>query len=308
MKILKLDIVWFLSALFSVGLILTPLHGYGQDTPSLDETIEQARSAGMDAEQIEELQNRATSRGVAEEQLSEVLRLAIEMREQNLPEQMILGKAMEGLSKGIPPDQLLSVLNNIGNQAGEAASVIDPWMERSDVQGAFGQAEGGPEAVANFRQKMIEASSKALSQGFRPGELSALLDDISDEALTNRENTQRVVTAVTILPDLPNSSDQPATSRALVMRAMKGGFGAGELQRLPAALNAAQMRGGLPASAVLEGVARQMDEGTPAQEILQNLFNGNPGTGGMPGNRPPGLDNRPDDSNRGGNNNQGGNN
>jgi hypothetical protein len=87
----------------------------------------------------------------------------------------------------------------------------------------------------------------------------------------------------------------------MIVRSLKAGFDASELQKLPAAIKMAQQRGQLPAANVIEGISHQLNAGVPAQQILQNLFDGNIG-GGPPGGTPPGLEKRQKRGNGRGNN------
>lgn len=297
-KIKKYTCVWS-TGIGMVLLLLLPIHAWSQDAPDFEQLKEQALESGIDGEQLEEFSVRADREGMTGDQIAEIVTLAVSLSENNLPSDMIFKKGLEGITKGVPDEQLISVLQDLGETARQASGVVDPWMERPEVKEVF-SGDVNNESAGRFRGRMIEATSKAMSQNFQEDILESMLNEIADESLMNAENAGKVIAAVNILPDLPDAAARPEQSKAVVMRAFKGGFGTGEMQRLPGAMNLAQSRSQLPASAVLDGVARQMQDDHPASEILQNLFNGNV-TGGPPGNIPTGPDNRPDRGNRGGN-------
>ncbi len=64
------------------------------------------------------------------------------------------------------------------------------------------------------------------------------------------------------------------------------------------ALNMAQKRSQIPASNIIRGVGNQLQNGVPARDILNNLFDGKVG-GGPPGNIPRGMEDNPGKGNRG---------
>ena len=136
---------------------------------------------------------------------------------------------------------------------------------------------------------MAKATSKSLMQNIPAETVHKILADIGSESVLSKVGPTDVVAAMGVLPDMP-APNNTKTSGAFVIRALKGGFKANDLQRLPTALKMAQHHSELPAASVLEGVASQMKHGVPARQIIQNLFNGKVG-GGPPGNKPNGLGN-----------------
>jgi len=131
---------------------------------------------------------------------------------------------------------------------------------------------------------------------------TSVLSGISGEKGLSETPPANVIAAISIIPELPGTAaEQAKIARSFIIQALKSGFTPPDLQQLPIALSQAQSHAQLPAASILTGASRQMAMGTPAADILQNLFNGNIG-GGPPGNTPPGLKNKPDKGNKGSSN------
>lgn len=258
---------------------------------SLGDLIEQARAAGIEQSQINELQNRAQARGISDADLMGIIRPAVAMAEQNLPHEMIFEKAFEGLSKRVSPQQMQPVLNSISENSARAAMFVDPWVDRPEV-GRMLARTGERMEKGVFRNQMIKASSKGLMQDFDSDVMQQTLESVAASSAMERARPSGIITAISILSDLPSAAQEPAQSARIVLSALESGFDASDLQKLPGAMSMAQRRSQLPAQAVAEGLNRQLQGGMPASQILQNLFNGEIG-GGPPGNIPPGMDREP---------------
>lgn len=254
---------------------------------SLTELIERASSFGIDQSQISTLQSRGMEMGLSEEDVMNLILPAVAMAEKNLPHDMIFDKAFEGISKRVPVDQLQPILNSILESSSQSAQFIDRWVERPEVGNMLQKPDAGI-GQAEFRNEMIKATSKGLMQNFDRGVMEETLNAVADGGIMERTRPSGIITAISVLSDLPSGAQEPAESARLVLRALEGGFNASDLQKLPGAMGMAQRRSQLPAQAVAEGLTRQLQGGFPASEILQNLFNGELG-GGPPGNTPPGL-------------------
>ncbi len=284
--------------IFSLGAMNTVL----AQNENLDDLIVQAQEAGIEQESVDKLRTKALERGLDEQQVADILTSAVRLAEDDFPANHLIKKAMEGLSKGVPHNQIAPYVNRMANTTREAGDVVDPWMQKSDVKQMM-EAKGDGEFGRNIRNKMVEASSRAMTQNIPSESIRDMLEDIGEESVLAKTSPENIVSAMEILPDL-SVADQPQLAHSFVVRALKGGFGAEELQKLPTALSIAQKRSNLPAANVIEGVADQLQNGVPANDVLKNLFNGNVG-GGPPGNIPKGMENAPD---RGNNPNNSGNN
>lgn len=273
--------------MMAVLLMLVPVTEPAE-AQTLTEVKEQARAAGIDQSLIAELEERAGARGISEDALAGIVGQAVAMAGQNLPYEMIFDKAFEGISKGVPAGRMQPVLSSIAQSSAQSAEIVDRWIDNPGI-GRMLDRTGERMDRQTFRNEMIKAGSKGLMQNFDRQVLEQTLESVASESVLERSRASGIITAVNILSDLPEAAEQPAGASRIVLRALEGGFNASELQKLPGAMNMAQRRSQLPAQAVAQGLARQLQGGLPASQILQNLFNGEIG-GGPPGNVPPGLD------------------
>lgn len=299
-------------AVFACSILLLAVRQVQAQGTDISTLIEKAEAAGIEQAGMQELRSRAQNHGMSNQQFRQILELALQLSNQNLPGQVAIDKALEGLSKGVPAGRIIPAINNIGEGMRQATKIVDPWMNRSEVQQLVDR-EGQSMSENSFRSEMIRATSKSFVQDIPTDYINDIFRELGNDEILLKRSAGDVITAVSILPDLPTTASQPKVSASFIVRALRGGFDADKLQQLPSAMKLGQQRSQLPAASVIEGVAQQMEKGIPAKQILQNLFNGNIG-GGPPGNIPKGLDRRPDpgNNNRGnnnpGNNNRGGNN
>jgi len=271
------------------SLLAVPIGLQAQDA-SFAKLLERAAAIGIDQSQLQELQERAENRGLSQQDLTGILEPAVALAEDNLPSEMILQKALEGLSKGVPPARMQPLLQQMNRATRQAGPIVESWVQRPEVQQMVSNRGGGMSGD-QFRGEMIKATMRGLQKNIPTAEMETLLNEMSQDEISANLGASNAVAAVGVFSELPTTAEQPEVSRSFVMRSLKGGFNATELQRLPAAMQVAQQRSQLPAASVVEGVAKQMSGGIPAKQILQNLFNGNVG-GGPPGGTPPGLENR----------------
>lgn len=276
------DLFYRLFALLLL-LIIAPISTKAQ---MHSDAAERALGAGIDPIRLERLGDRAIQRGMSSEELSRILEPAITMAGENLPYEMIFEKAFEGMSKGVPASRMQPVLASIASSSLQAAGFTDSWVQRPGVQQML--ARDGRMSPQQFRNEMIRAGSKGLMQSMDREVLVQTLEEVSGGPALERSSASGIVTAMSILSDLPTAASEPAATARMVVSALEGGFESEDLLKLPGAMNMAQRRSSLPAQAVAEGLRRQLEGGSPASNILQNLFNGNIG-GGPPGNLPPGL-------------------
>ncbi|MEX0769928.1 MAG: hypothetical protein WD035_04290 [Balneolaceae bacterium] len=273
-----------------MALFMIPVAGLTQDR-SLAELIRQARAAGIEQAQLDHLQDRAATRGISDEELISIIEPSVALAEKNLPSDLIFQKALEGMSKGVSAQQMIPVLQNIQQSTESVVPVIDSWMERGEVDEMLTRS-GERFDREMLRNEMLKVSAKAVSQQVGLNLVQDILNTLTEQGVIPTTKPSSVIAGIGITPDLPEVAERPEAVRGIVVRAIQSGFSAAEIQNLPGAMNVAQRRSQMPASAVLEGVSQQLQRELPASQILQNLFNGNVG-GGPPGRTPPGLDNRP---------------
>ncbi|PAU92738.1 hypothetical protein CK503_15350 [Aliifodinibius salipaludis] len=301
MKVFNLHIKVIALLVFACACLGIPDNALGQ-TEALDKLVERADNAGIERSVIEDLKARKEARGLSNQQLENMIEPAVQLAEDNLPANHVLQKALEGLSKGVPDARIVPYINRMSSATRQAAEVVDPWMEKPEVRQIMDrQNELSP--GESMRNRLVESSSRAITQNVSPENISQLLADVGEKSVLSKTTGADIVSAMDIVSDLP-MQDHPELTRSFITRALKGGFRAGEFQKLPMALNMAQKRSQIPASNIIQGVGNQLQKGVPAQDILQNLFDGNIG-GGPPGDIPKGMENNRGKGNRGNNSGNG---
>ena len=283
----------FLMVIALLALLIAPLAALSQDT-GLQQAMDRAAAAGVDQERLNQIQERASARGVDDALLARLLEPAADLAENNMPSDFVLQKILEGFSKGVPGGRMMPVIESIHSQTPQAVAMADRWIAGAEVA-PFMQAMGGQQP--RFRQDLVNAGLKSLTQNVAAETIESVLNELGRAPVLERTSPQAIAAAVGILPDLPASVLNEKGVHELIAKAVEGGFSAADIQRLPGAMNAAERRSELPAAAILNGMSDQIGSGIPANQILQNLFNGNINAGpphgipGRPGNRPGG---RPD--------------
>lgn len=299
MKILNLHIKVIALLVFACAYLGIPDNALGQ-TETLDKLVERANNAGIEQSVIKDFKAKKEARGLSDQQLVNMIEPAVQLAEDDMPANHVLQKALEGLSKGVPDARIVPYINRMTSATRQAAGVVDPWMAKPKVKQIMG---GQNEMGKSMRDRLVESSSRAITQNVSPDNISQLLSDIGGKSVLSQSTGSKIVSAMDIVADLP-MQDQPELTRSFIVRALKGGFEAGEFQKLPMALNMAQKRSQIPASRIIRGVGNQLQKGVPARDILQNLFDGNIG-GGPPGDIPRGMEGNPGKGNRGNNSGNG---
>ncbi|PWN05280.1 hypothetical protein [Rhodohalobacter mucosus] len=273
---------YHLSALLMM-VIIAPMSTKAQVN---SDASEHALEAGVDPVRLDQLGERAVQSGISSEELLRILEPATAMAGENLPYELIFEKAFEGMSKGVPVSRMQPVLASIASSSSQAAGITDNWVQRPGVQRML--SRDGRMSQQRFRNEMIRAGSKGLMQSMDREVLVQTLEEVAGGPALERSSASGIVTAISILSDLPTAASEPAATARMVVSALEGGFESEDLLKLPGAMNMAQRRSRLPAQAVAEGLRRQLQGGSPASDILQNLFNGGQSTGPQ-GNIPAGL-------------------
>jgi len=240
---------------------------------ALTDLIDRARLSGIEQSYIDGLQTRAQARGISESELMAIISPAVSMAENNLPYEMIFEKAFEGISKNISVSGIEPVLGSILENSGRSAEFVDRWVERPEV-GQMLSRSGSAMDKGKFRNEMLRVSTHSITQGFDPAIIEEILNSVIDQGLHNNTRPSGILSAINILSDLPMAAQEPAKTASFVLLALKNGFEASHFQNLPSALNVAQRRNQLPASAIFDGLSQQLTGGIPASNIIQNLNNG----------------------------------
>ncbi len=286
----KFDLQRVFAALVVLFLVLVSgTHARGAD--EYRQMLQRGVEAGMDADGLETVISRARDRQIGPEQLDQLLTPAISLAEADLPYHSVLQKAMEGMAKRVPPDNIRNVLNQMTEGLNRSATIIDDWMQQERVRSSVISALGDRDeqiVIRQLRNQLLENTSYALQQDIGEDAIRNFLSHVISENVIDQSGLSPVASAVRAFPDLPTSRDDPASSNIILIRALKSGFSAGEIQQLPDALRSAKFRSEMPAEHIARGMNRQMEEGVPSEHILKNLFQGNV-RGGPPGFAPPGL-------------------
>lgn len=259
---------------------------------SVDELVARGAEAGADAALMAELRDRAAAAGLDAAATARLLAPAVTLAESGLPSGAVLQKGLEGLSKRVPAPRIAAVQGELRAAVERAGPIVDAWLsepgvrERLEASGAASAAGGA--AADGVRAAVVEGTGMALAQGAPEPAVRALLDRVPAEVGRARVEALEVAVAVEVLADLPLAAGRPALAAEVVAAALDGGFGPAELRELPAALQAAERRGEVPAEAVARGAIEGMGD-LPARAVLEALFEG-----GLPGaapfDVPPGLE------------------
>lgn len=240
----------------------------------LDKVVQRAEKAGIEADQLQMLINRAEQKGLSEKQIAALIRPAAELAEQNLPGEIIIQKAFEGLAKSIPPTRIEPVLMNFKSRIQQAEQVVDPWMKRNntDQEENYITERGNQRSVKNL---LIESVAVALSANTSEQQITGLLDHLIANTQKTTLPPQSLATAIQILPDLITTDKDPTLSYKLLNNAVNAGFTASDLNQLPQAMKLARQNSRLPVQAVANRFNRQLESGLTASQIIQNLQVGN---------------------------------
>jgi len=289
--------------LIALSLFISIDGTFAQKTPPIDQLIDRAGKTGLGQQTVQQLVDRSRKQKIPDDQMAAMIQPAVELAETDLPGQMIVQKAMEGLAKGVPAGRIIPVLQRMQQSVHHASDLVTPWMNRQEVQSQLQMADHNNHP---FKNEMVEAVAKDLMQNVGSQNIHDFLTQMADNAGQIQLDRERAVMGVRVLSDMVTTDKNPGMSTKLLIRAMKAGFSPADLQQLPSAMKAALKQSRLPAEAVANGISRQLNKGVPASGVLHNLMNGNV-QGGPPGGTPPGMHNNPGKGNRG-NSGNGGNN
>ncbi len=291
-NIIPYTVLIFRIFFFFAIIVLIPLQTSAQDFSEYRHILQQGSEAGIESERLETLVSRAVSHQIAPDELNRLTTPATTLAERDLPYDPLLQKAMEGMAKQVPLNTIHQVLEQMAGNMIRSTDLVDPWMARSEILNMIEAGKGNRETAdvaRNFRNMVLENTSYALQQNMRKETIQNFLDQLISEKAIQRSGMSTIASAIRVLPDMPSSQDHPETSNRILIRALMAGFNESEIHQLPEAFRLAAFRSQLPAESIARGMEQQMQQGLPANRILENLFRGNIG-GGPPGFTPPGLE------------------
>jgi hypothetical protein len=256
--------------------LLLPPSAYGQ--ASVQSLLERGAAAGADAALMRTVATRAEAAGLAPAETARLLRPAVTLAERDLPTDPLLNKALEGLAKQVPPGRMAPVLESLRSHTQEAGALVSRWTATEGAQTIL--ADG--DAAAAGRTRLVTSIAEARQQNLPARHVEQFLDRLPSAVTRRSVSLAEVATAVSVMPDLPAARSAPAASQELLAAALNAGYDAESLRQLPAALAEARRTAARPGSALTQGAARAIANGTPAASVLQTLFRGR-----LPGQGPP---------------------
>lgn len=269
-------------------LMLNPRTALTQSNQSAFlQAIEKAEAAGIDENHIEKIMN-LSGGAISDDTIIKMILPATELAEKGMPTEFVIQKMLEGFAKGVPADRMQPVLESIYQHTPSAVAISEQWMAKPDVR-PFIDAMG--EHQQRFKKDLIQANLKSLTQQVDAEQIESVLNELGKQSILEKTSPQAVAAAVGVLPDMPESVRKGAGIQNMIAKAIQGGFSAADIQKLPGAMNAAERRSQLPAASIMNRMSDQIGSGIPANQVLQNLFNGNLNAGppsGIPGGRPGG--------------------
>jgi len=276
-------------ALLLLGLVV-PRGAVGQTDP-VGAAVERGQSAGVDPDLLQNVATRAEQRGLSADETVALLRPAIALAEQNLPAAPLLNKALEGLSKQVPPSRMSPVLTQIQSQTEKAGALVAEWLGQREVQEFVGASSDPLSEAARMEltTTIAEAQQQDLPLETARGFLDALPASIERRPVPIRD----VAAAVSVMPNIPGMEDDPRAGLQLLAAALDAGYSSESMRQLPAALQNARRESQQPPGLLARGAAHAIVDGTPASNVLQSLFQGSFPGGGPPANVGQGLPNIP---------------
>nr|BCX01380.1 MAG: hypothetical protein KatS3mg041_1426 [Bacteroidota bacterium] len=223
---------------------------------------EPARAAGVDPALVEILWARAAAQRWPTEELERLIQTSLSLEREGMPGELLLQKALEGMAKQVPPEQVLRVTEQLAGTLRRAHELLQervprwrarlPELEERPVRRAFiaelasGQAQGVP----------VEVLARALEGWMQARSAPSWRD---------------MLAAVRILPEMPVP---PERSAELIQAFLEAGGKGAELNQIPAALRMAQQQMRLPAEAIARMATQRIRGGLSPRELLEHMRRG----------------------------------
>lgn len=282
---------WIGGALVLILLLMGGPRSASGQASEVQALLKQGRQAGAAAAQMRTVAERARQAGFSPDATASLLRPVVELAKQDLPTAPLLTKTLEGLAKQVPHARMQPVLQQVRTHTERAGQLVSQWTQRAEVRTMLGTSEGTPGRGPpnEMRTQLVTAVTEAQQQDISAETIGAFLNDLPSAVKRRPVPLAEVRTAVNVLPDLPSSKTSPKASRRLLTAALDAGYSPESLRQLPAALQSARRESKRPADALALGAAQAIARGTPATDVLRDLFRGAPpGVGPPPGAGPPG--------------------
>ena len=247
-----------------------------------DPVMKRAMDAGVDAERIERLANRLQSRGMTPHQLEQILLPVVSLAERDLPYDLVMQKAAEGLAKQVSASGILLVLDHMHGSMVRSVAIVDPWMARPEVQHLIEAEKGAAttaEATRLYRGMLLESVSHSLQNNADEDVLREFLEEVVSSKIMTKGSPASIAAGLQALSEMPMTQENPGLSIRLLVGAINAGFTVSEIRELPHALRSAHFHSRLPMERIAGGMDMQRYENISAVHIMEYLFQGNIGGG-----------------------------
>lgn len=259
------------AVLLAVG---TPRGAAGQDMGT-EGLLEQGRAAGISVERLRAVDRRARQAGLGDEATASLLRPAVALAEQGLPQGAVVSMALEGLAKQVSPDRIQQSLHASQVRTEKAGRLIRRWASSPKRKSASEAS----------RERLITVTAETLRQGVPAREVTALLGRLSPGG--DKGQIGRVTGAVGVLPAMKRAGVPSEAAARLLAAAVGAGYDAESLRQMPSALQHARQESGRPVGALAKRATRGAVQGIPAAQVLRGFLPG-AGLGGvLRATRPP---------------------
>lgn len=223
--------------------------------PELTEAVDGALAAGVRPELLGELIARASDTSIPPAQLLPVLRRLQRAAEAGLPADVIAGRYLQGLSKGVPLSRIHAVADELTARLEAAALHVDA---RCPGLGQPGREEE--------RLQAVDSVAYALGAGVEPEFLDRSIDLIADENAPYEE-VRAPVLAMSLLASMGIEGDR---SFEVVSTAWAHGVRGGDLERLGESM-VRLGQGGQEPHEVVAHVMGLLEKELPTETILHDL-------------------------------------
>ena len=256
-------------------LLVVPPDALGQ-AASVSALLDRGQQAGANVELMRTVADRADKAGLSPAATADLLQPAVDLAERDLPTAPVLDKALEGLSKRVPPERMTPVLQQLRARTEQAGQLVAAWVQRDDARALIGTEDNIPE---HSRAELIASIADAQQQNVPPAAIETFLNELPETTDRRPVPLSDVSVAVSILPDLSSDGESAQAAHRVLVAALNAGYDPEAMRQLPGAIEQAQRETQQPAAAIAKGAAQAISWGTPADNVLRNLFRGAPPAG-----------------------------
>ena len=276
---------------FGLALLLGPIVSAVAQPAPVDQLVSAGTQAGVDPTLMEQVVQRAEQAGYTADQTAQLLRPAVGLAQDQLPADGVLQKALEGLAKQVPAPRVQPVLQRIQTSTQQAGTLIRMWAETPEVQAMMNSGDTPTPFDRNAQDQLIRSAAQAQVQNVPSDVVRRLLETLPSQTQRRPIPPADVNAAVQVLPEVMGGGASPQAAIELLTSAVDAGYGPTNVRQLPTAMQAARQQNQRPMDVLARGAARAIAQGTPAADVLNNLFDGGfpggpPGEAGPPGNVP----------------------